>query len=251
MLDFLYFCNVMLVKTQALVLRMVRFGDNKCIVDLLTDELGRVDVSVTVSNSPKARFRRSMFQPLNILAVEVEYRQNRSLQTLKSVTIAVPYSSVNTDVSKMCLTMFLSEFLYNVTKNEQQNPLLFNYIKNSMEWLDAKTTSIANFHLVFIMRLAKFIGFSPNVDDYFDGCCFDLRNGSFSGELPLHGDVIMPEDARRIVTLLRMNYENMHLFAMSRTERNRFLDVLLKFYSIHVPNFPELKSLEVLRSLYS
>ena len=48
-----------------------------------------------------------------------------------------------------------------------------------------------------------------------------------------------------------MNYENMHLFSMSRTERNRCMDVVLKYYTIHVPNFPELKSLEVLRSLFS
>ena len=54
-----------------------------------------------------------------------------------------------------------------------------------------------------------------------------------------------------IVTLTRMNYENMHLFSMSRTERNRCMDVVLKYYAIHVPNFPELKSLEVLRSLFS
>ncbi len=249
--DFLYFCTVMLIKTQALVLRVVRYGDNKCIVDLLAEELGRVDVSVSVSNSPKARFSRSLFQPLNIVDVEVDYRQNRGVQTLRSVSIAVPYVTLNTDVQKMCMTMFLSEFLYNVTKNEQQNTLLFRYIRNSLEWLDAKNTSTANFHLVFMMRLAKFVGFSPNIEDYSEGCCFDLRNGTFTVDLPLHGDVVLPDDARRIVTLLRMNYENMHLFAMSRTERNRFLDVLLKFYSIHVPNFPGLKSLEVLRSLYS
>lgn len=241
----------MLIKTQALVLKVVRYGDNKCIVDLLAEELGRVDVSVSISNSLKARFKRSMFQPLNIVEVEIDFRQNRSLQSLKSVSIAYPYSTVNTDIAKMCMSMFLSEFLYNVTKNEQQNSLLFNYIRNSMEWLDAKNTPIANFHLVFMMRLAKFIGFSPNIDDYIEGCFFDLRNGAFTDEQPFHGDVVMPEDARRIVTLLRMNYENMHLFAMSRTERNRFLDVLLKYYSIHVPNFPELKSLEVIRSLYS
>ena len=62
---------------------------------------------------------------------------------------------------------------------------------------------------------------------------------------------MLPDEARVIVTLTRMNYENMHLFSMSRTERNRCMDVVLKYYTIHVPNFPELKSLEVLRSLFS
>ena len=247
----MYFCIVMLTKTRALVLRTVRFGDNKCIVSLLTEELGRVDICVAVSGSAKARFRLSLFQPLTILDVEIDYRTSRSLQSLRSALLSVPYTSLNTDLSKMCEILFLTEFLYNVTKDEQHNEPLFRYITSSLEWLDTKQDGTANFHLVFMMRLARFIGFLPNVDDYHEGCFFDLRNGSFVSCQPLHGDVIPPDDARRIVTLLRMNYDNMHRFAMSRQERNALLDVILKFYRIHVPNFPEMKSIDVLRSLYT
>lgn len=250
MLDFLYFCTDMLTKTQALVLKMVKYGDNKFIIDLFTEELGRVSVMASISNSPKARFRRSFFQPLTLLDIEIDVRQTRSLQSLKSASLAFPYSSMMTDPSKMCIVMFLSEFLCAVTRDEQRNTLLYNYIRSSFEWLDGKEEHISNFHLVFMMRLAKFVGFSPNVEDYTDGCCFDLRSGTFCMSNPFHPDVLLPNDASKMLTLLRMNYENMHLFKMSRQERNQLLDVLLKYYGIHVPSFPEMHTLDVLRELF-
>ena len=50
--------------------------------------------------------------------------------------------------------------------------------------------------------------------------------------------------------LMRMNYETMHLFGMSRAERTRCLTTINDYYSLHLPDFPVLKSLEVLKELF-
>lgn len=250
MLDFLYFCSVMLVKTQALVLKTVKFGDNKFIIDLFSEELGKLSIMTVISSSPRARFNRSLFQHLMILDVEIDYRQNKTLHSLKSATMAYAYKTMLVDPKKMCIIMFVAELLAAVTKNEPKNIPLFNYIKASLQWLDEKEGSFSNFHLVFMMRLVKFIGFTPNIADYEAGDYFDLRSGIFCSGLPHHADVLMPNDAAKVKTMLRMNYENMHLFVMSRADRNRMVDVLLKYYAIHVPNFSEIKTLDILHSLF-
>lgn len=250
MLDFLYFCTDMLTKTQALVLKILKYGDNKFIIDLFTEELGRLSVVATISSSPRARFSRSLFQPLTLLDIELDYRQNKSLHPLKSASLAFPFRSIMIEPSKICIVMFLSEFLCAVTRDEQRNTLLYHYIRASLEWLDEKELHYSNFHLVFMMRLAKFIGFLPNIDDYSDGCYFDLRSGTFTCDNPFHPDILQSDDARKMLTLLRMNYDNMHLFKMSRHERNQLLDVILKYYGIHVPSFPKMHTLDVLRELF-
>jgi DNA repair protein RecO (recombination protein O) len=48
-----------------------------------------------------------------------------------------------------------------------------------------------------------------------------------------------------------MDYPTLHIFRFSRQERMRILQVLNEYYRLHVPNFPELKSLEVLQEFYS
>ena len=60
----------------------------------------------------------------------------------------------------------------------------------------------------------------------------------------------MPAEAGKIGLLMRLNYKTMHLCTMSRAERNRCTEVILEFYRLHVPGFPEMKSLEVLRQLF-
>ena len=65
------------------------------------------------------------------------------------------------------------------------------------------------------------------------------------------GHFVKPDEASRINILMRMNYETMHLFAMSRAERNRCLTIINDYYRLHLPDFPLLKSLDVLKELFA
>ena len=49
---------------------------------------------------------------------------------------------------------------------------------------------------------------------------------------------------------MRVNYATMHLVKMSRTERNRCVELIVKYYRLHQPDFPELKSLPVLKEVF-
>lgn len=147
--------------------------------------------------------------------------------------------------------MFLAEFLFRALKEEDPNVPLFAYLQHSILWLDeCGERSFANFHLVFLMRLSRFLGLYPNVDDYLPGCYFDMLNACFTPLLPAGGTFLKPEEASRIRLLLRMNYDTMHLFQMNRMERNRCLMVINDYYRLHLPDFPILKSLDVLKELF-
>ena len=50
--------------------------------------------------------------------------------------------------------------------------------------------------------------------------------------------------------MMRMDFPPMHLFRMSHEERNRLVEAIITFYRLHLPDFPELRSLEVLKELY-
>ena len=146
--------------------------------------------------------------------------------------------------------MFVAEFLYYALRSEQYNEPLFDYIVNSIQWLDAQPDRFANFHLVFLMRLSRFLGFYPNLDHYQSGDYFDLRESMFLPAPPVHRDFLYPQEAEKIQLMMRMDFPTMHLFRMSHQERNRLLEVSLIYYRLHLPDFPELKSVSVLQELY-
>ncbi len=237
-------------KTEAIVLRTIKYGDHKIIVDTFTKEEGRVSFSVALSSSGRGKMKKLYFQPMTLLELACDIRPNRQLQNLKEVRLAAPASSIPLHADKTAITLFLAEFLCYSLHSEQRNVALFDYICDSLQWLDAADEGYANFHLTFLMRISRFLGFYPNLEDYREGCVFDLRNSCFSATVPVHSDFIAADDASTLQQLMRMNYATMRLFRMSRQERNRITAVLLNYYRIHIPGFPELRSLEVLQQLF-
>lgn len=240
----------MMVKTKAVVLHSLKYGDSQMIIDMLTEQLGRLSFVCHISKSPKAKLKKHYFQPLNLLDLEFDYRQTKNLQHIKDIRMDCCFTSIPFDSYKLAITLFIAEFLSYATRDEQSNVSLYRYIDQSVRWLDESHRSFSNFHLVFMMRVSRFIGFFPNLDNYEEGDCFDLRNGCFSKSVAHHVDVLQPIEAAKIGLLMRMNYESMHLFRMTRTERNRCTDIILTYYRLHVPNFPELKSLSVMQELF-
>lgn len=241
----------MLTKTKAIVLHSFRYGERKLIVDLLTYACGRVSCIVKTASSPKGKLRKQCFQPLTLLELIIDQRPQRSLQTISEAHVSVPYTTLPFNPYKLSISLFVAEFLRAVTRREPADEALYAYVENSLRWLDECQEGFANFHLVFLMRLTRFLGFYPNAEDYADGSWFDLRTSTFSPSAPLHNDALPPAEAKKIGLLLRMNFATMHLYKMSRADRNRMVDVILSYYRLHQPDMTELKSLDVLRELFA
>ena len=240
----------MLTKTQAIVLHSLKYGETRLIVDMFTRSMGRQSFIVSIPKSTKAKIKKQLFQPLSILELEFDSRPKVQLQKLADVRLALPFSSIPFHAHKLSISLFLAEFLYYALRGEQENELLFDYVANSLLWLDGQQDRFSNFHLVFLMRLSRFLGFYPNLDNYQLGDYFDLRESMFQSAPPVHRDFLFPEEADKVQLMMRMDFPTMHLYRMSHDDRNRLLEVTLKYYRLHLPDFPELKSVSVLQELY-
>lgn len=240
----------MLTKTEAIVLHAFKYGEARLIVDVFTRQAGRLSFITSLPKTAKGRLKKQYFQPLTLLEMEYDHRPKVQLQKMRDARLLSPYVSIPFEPTKLSISLFVAEFLYHALKGEQQNAPLFDYVRYSVEWLDGCTTTAANFHLVFLMHMSRFLGFYPNLEDWQEGCCFDLRAGEFCTVAPLHRDVLQPSEASRIQVLMRMDYPTMHLFRMSHEDRRRLLDTAVLYYRLHLPDFPELKSLAVLEEMY-
>ena len=241
----------MLSKTGALVLHAIKYGETRLIVDMYSRQHGRLSFIVSLPKSPKSKVRKQYFQPLTLLEIEADVRPKVQLQKVRDVRLAVPFATIPFDPHKCAISLFVAEFLCHALRGEQQNAPLYDYIANSLLWLDSQESHYANFHLVFLMRLSRFLGFYPNLEHYAAGDYFDLRESVFTPQPPLHRDFLMPQEAEKIQVMMRMDYPTMHLFRLSHQERNRLLEIALNYYRLHLPDFPELKSVGVLQDLYT
>ena len=241
----------MLQKTTGIVLHTLKYNDNSIIVDMYTAFHGRFSFIVSIAKSKKAAVKSVIFQPLAIIEFEADFKSRGGLARIKDAKVLFPFSSIPYDPYKSSIAMFLAEFLYRAVREETENIPLFTYLVHSINWLDECKGAFANFHLVFLLRLTRFLGLYPNLEDYQEGDYFDLQSGCFVSKPPqLHNSYIGTQESAILIKLMRMNYDTMHLFEMNRMQRARCLTIILDYYRLHVHDFPILKSLDVLKELF-
>ncbi len=240
----------MLLRSRSIVLHTIKYNDESLITEVLTEEAGVVSFILRISRSSRSAVRHVLFRPLALLDIEWNHRTGGGLLRVKSAQISQPLCTIPYDARKTSIALFLAEFLHYAVRAEAEPRKLFAYIHNSIEWLDTCQTGYANFHLVFLMRLARFLGFEPNLEEYIPNAYFDLEAGRFTLGKPAHPHFLTPEDAKRLPLLMRMNFGTMRIFRFSGNERSRLLEGINTYYKLHLPAFPDLKSLPVLRELF-
>ena len=239
----------MLHKTEGIVLSTLKYNDRYAISHVYTADFGTTSYLLPITNSKKTKIKNSLFFPFSILRMEVEHLPKRDIQKLKEVERLLPLYEVCTDMSKLSLAFFLSEFLYRVLRESDNNEITFQYIKNSVETLEAASSGVANFHIAFMIGLTRFLGIYPNWEYNENDRYFDMLNGEFKQNIPLHSHFLNEDESRYIKYLNRINYSNMHKFKLSRDNRNIIVNYILDYYRLHLYDFPKLKSLEVLREM--
>ena len=240
----------MIQKLEGVVLYSFKYNDKRNIVHVYTKQGGRMSFLIPAVRSKRSTVSLVLFQPLSLVEFEAEVKPKSSLHVIKEAKLWCPFQSIPYDPFKSGIALFLAEFLFRALKEESDNDALYAYLVHSVRWLDSSEGNFANFHLVFLMRFSRFVGLYPYVESYHPGDYFDLLNACFCSGQPYNGAFLVPQEALHIHNLMRMRFDTMHLFAMSRVERNQCLDVILSYYRLHLPDFPELKSLAVLKELF-
>ena len=142
---------------NCIVLHAFMFNDSKMMVDVLSREEGRLSCVLNTGRSKAGRGRRQLFQPLSILELTLDRKAPGLLATVKDAHVAVAFANIPFDPYKLAISMFLAEFIANVTRSEKESEVLFDYISESLQWLDGARKDFSNFHLVFMMRLTRFV----------------------------------------------------------------------------------------------
>jgi DNA repair protein RecO (recombination protein O) len=240
----------MLQKISGIVLRVVNYKDSKCVVDLFTDVIGRASFIANMSRGKKTVSRNTLWMPLSQVDFFANMHGLSRLPQVKNATLATVYTDLPFNHIKQSVVMFLQELLGAALRQEGPNMPLFSFVSYSFQWFDkaSNPTSVANFHIVFLLRLLRFVGIEPNLDA--PSLYFDMVNAEYVDKKPFHGHFLEGEHAKILPLLFRLNFSNMHLLRLEREQRRDILDGIISFYRLHIPAFSELRSLDVLKSVF-
>jgi len=237
----------MLQKTKAIVIKSIKYADTSLIVTCYTKEFGiKTYMLKGILTAKKGNHKKAYFQSLTQLDIVAYHNNKGNLNSIKEAQISYFYQTVHTNFVKQTLIIFLSEVLLSVLKEEETNVSLFSYLENALIWLDTHD-KIANFHLLFLLNLTKYLGFYPenNIQDAY----FDLLEGKFMAK-PSSNYYINKPQITHFKTLLGINFDDLPNMNLTAVQRQELLDLLIRYISLHLQTFKTPKSLPILQELF-
>ncbi|MGB0886137.1 MAG: DNA repair protein RecO, partial [Chitinophagales bacterium] len=230
----------MLVKTEALILKTTKFRETSLIVKAYTQSHGVLSFIVNGVRTAKKTNKAVLFQPLNYLDIIVYYKENKGLLHLKEYKFNMLYQEIPFNIVKSSLAILMLEVVEHIVKEEEENDELYDFLKNAFVTLDLEKGNIANYHLYFLASLTSFIGINAQGKYSEKTPYFNMNEGRFSAS------------SKNFNYLQGRMCENFSLLvqkttiSINKAERKALLDIFLSYYKIHIDDFRQIKSVEVL-----
>jgi len=225
--------------TEALILKTTKYGDTSVVVHAYTRLFGLSTFMAKGIRKKGAKIPIALLQPMTLTQIVYSPPKSGTLGHINEISLTVVYQTIPFDVKKNAILLFINEILYKSLKEEQPNETLFDYIKNFFIVLDQQKEHFSNNHLFFMAGLTYHFGIFPNFEKK---GWFDLREGVSVFPKPFHEYTISNEETILFKMLFLTPIKEQNRIKINKTERNMLLDMLLKYYALHIPGMGTIQS---------
>jgi DNA repair protein RecO (recombination protein O) len=229
----------MLHNTRGIVLNYIKYGETSIIVRIFTEAFGVQSYIVNSARTAKGRGKMALYQPLSLLEMVVYHKPSKDIQRISEAKFSYAFSSIPFDPVKTGISIFLTEIMNKLLREESENKELYGFIHQAITIFDHLEKNVINFHLQFLMKCSAYLGFEPQSAE------------GFIEELAEFGLHFRTLEAERIIISQLMNRPLGDDIEVNGQLRRDILSHIIKFYQIHVSGLNEIKSLVVLKEVLS
>ncbi len=153
----------MLVKTEGIVLKNMKYKESDGILTVFTRKLGKISVMARGARNSKSQHLAGA-QPL-CYSDFVLYK-GKSMYTLNNVDPIHNHYKLREDLDALSIASFFIELVDTVTIEGQSNNRLFTLFEESLGALERKKGDLSLHILRFLLQFLKYSGYEP----YLKGC---------------------------------------------------------------------------------
>ena len=240
-----------IVKTEAVVLSKMNYGDSSNIATLLTDELGKLSVIVKGARSPKSKYGK-VVDPLNHLLVVLYKKESREVQLLSSADIINHFPDLKSELTRLGYAYAVIELIKNLIAEHEVNKKLFKGVIKILERINLgdenPKISFGRFFIFFL----KEIGYEIQID-----ACAICGKKELSDPVFYHRDkgLICGSCKNSVVDIYKINMELLsYLNCLKNNESadnfnhqiiQKSLVLMENHLKYHIPDFKEISSLKL------
>ncbi len=172
-----------------------------------------------------------LFQPFSMLDIVQYHDQKKDLHRLKEIKQAFPLTSIPFSPVKSAMVMFCAEVLGKVVREGQTNTPLFDWTWNRISFLDQKTAGFEDWHVLFLLDMLRPLGLEPE----------SARD--------LIADWLKVKPVPPESILLFLN--DRESVKPAAADKQWIIDALLAYLQRHLEGMGQIRSLQVLREVFS
>jgi DNA repair protein RecO (recombination protein O) len=235
----------MIIKTKGIVLRSMKYRDNSLIADIFTENHGLRSYIVNGVYSKNGVSKNAYFQALNILDLVAYEREELQLNRIKEMKMVLNINFHHFNIVKASLSIFMAEVLRNILKEKISSLSIFKRTEELIQELNQLAGNVSLFPHYLLLTMTHELGIQPQGRYSESRAFFDMREGVFTSLEPIHHDFTEPE-LSKLTSMILEDESQYKSLQISKQLRQRWLEKLIRYFELHVSQFKELKSLEVL-----
>ncbi len=152
-----------IIKTEAVVLSKLNYGDTSCIASLYTKEYGKLSAIIKGGRSPKSKMGL-LVDPLNHLQLIIYNKESRELQLISSADLVTHFSRIKNDFDKLKYAYAILELVKKCTVEHEANEKIFRGIIRILELIDASKEPDEVLFGRFFLFFLKETGIEPQFE---------------------------------------------------------------------------------------
>ncbi len=239
--------------TKGIVLRTVKYGETSIIATVYTELFGIQSYMVkgVRTFSKKTPFKANCFQPAAILEMQVYHHPLKNIQFVKSFHWHTVYTNIFSDVVRNAVAMYIIELLQQSLKQPEANPELFYLVENTLQQIDkGSNTLVSNLPIYFTLHYCSELGFKIQGTCNTETPILDFKEGKFVQEIPAHHYYTNDIAAKTISQINNINlYNEVENIQLNGNIRRTILQHLQQYFSLHIHDYNNMKSLHILQEI--
>jgi len=229
-----------IIRTEAVVLRGLDYGETSRIVTLFTRDQGKVSVMAKGARRTKSPFG-STLQPMAYTQVVYYYKPTRTLQMLTESSHVTAFHRLHRSLDKITIGLRIVELVDALMEEEDPQPAMFELLLQALDALDQAEARVDNLWPFVQLRIARILGVAPAIDrDHVEavtdaGGLLSLANGGVypKSARPSHARPAPRSALRAFAILARADLDivlRMELDAATRATVQRLVGDYMRFH---------------------
>lgn len=211
---------------EVIALNHTKIRENMIVLHTLSRNYGRKSFLIRIGQ----RTGMSYFLPLNVLELAITENRKSDLWFAKVVSATYPLTGIRKNLYKNAISLFMAEVLYRTIKEGSREDGLYEWCVHQALVLDALTADFSNYPIWFLLGLCRTLGFRPE----------SSALKPFSGE-----------NQSILEKFIESELPEAMLVPLNGQQRNELAASLIKYLEFHTESKIDVRSLAVLREVFS